>query len=67
LFLRTENCVAFALAGDNPTSEPAILRMAYNYIANIGRFDTACQEWRNIDPAPKIWEFFDTEFKADDK
>jgi hypothetical protein len=59
LFLQIENGVAFALAGDDPTSEPAILCMPYNNIYNMGRFDTACR-WRKADPALKAWEFFKT-------
>jgi hypothetical protein len=67
LFLQIKNGVAFALAGDDPKLEPAILRMAYNNIANTGSFDTTCIEWHREDPALKAWDFFRTEFKSVDK
>jgi hypothetical protein len=67
LFFQIEDGVAFALAGYDPTSEPAISCMAYNTIAKTVTFNTVCQEWRKAHPALNACNFFKTKFKAADK
>jgi hypothetical protein len=67
LFMHIEDGVTFAMAGDNPKSVPVILQMAYNNVAKTGRFDMTCHECRNMPPADKSWEVFNTHFKTADK
>jgi hypothetical protein len=41
--------------------------MAYKNIKQTGRFNTACREWRQMDPSAKDWSVFKRNFKAADK
>jgi hypothetical protein len=44
-----------------------MLRWAYTIVAKTGRYDLACQEWRQYDPAKKDWEKIKLHFKAADR
>jgi hypothetical protein len=66
LFTQINEGVTFLTAGGDPPTGPSIIRIAYNIVAAISRFDVATHECRNKAAAEITWTIFQTHFKAAD-
>jgi hypothetical protein len=62
LFVKSQEGVDNADAGNVPYTVNQILAVAFNHVFRTGTMQNACERWTSLNPTNKIWAHFQTMF-----